>query len=142
QNGRPTAIEDFVTGWQLADGSRWGRPVSLLVMPDGALLVSDDYAGGIWRVSFAQSPPPPPPPPPVPPPPPPPPPVQPPPPPPPPVEPPPGSPPPPAVAVAPRRCVVPNVRGKTLRRARHAIATASCRVGRVRYEWSRRRRGT
>ena len=72
QNGRPTAIEDFVTGWQLADGSRWGRPVSLLVMPDGALLVSDDYAGGIWRVSFAQSPPPPPPPPPVPPPPPPP----------------------------------------------------------------------
>src|SRR6266487_1341773 len=66
QNGRPTAIEDFVTGWELADGSRWGRPVSLLVMPDGALLVSDDYAGGIWRVSFAQSPPPPAPPPPPP----------------------------------------------------------------------------
>src|SRR5882762_1636776 len=57
QNGRPTAIDDFVTGWQLADGSRWGRPVSLLVMPDGALLVSDDYAGRIWRVSFGQSPP-------------------------------------------------------------------------------------
>jgi len=34
------------------------------------------------------------------------------------------------------------VRGKTLRRARHAIATASCRVGRVRYAWSRKRRGT
>src|SRR2546426_1299084 len=27
QNGRPTAIEDFVTGWQLVGGSRWGRPV-------------------------------------------------------------------------------------------------------------------
>ncbi|HYX76522.1 MAG TPA: PASTA domain-containing protein, partial [Gaiellaceae bacterium] len=38
-------------------------------------------------------------------------------------------------------CVVPNVRGKSLRRARHAIAAASCRVGRVRYAWARRRRG-
>src|SRR5437879_2850746 len=56
-NGRPTAIDDFVTGWQLADGSRWGRPVGLLVMPDGALLVSDDFAGRIWRVTFVQSPP-------------------------------------------------------------------------------------
>jgi len=53
QNGRPTAVEDFVTGWQLADGSRWGRPVGLLVMPDGALLVSDDFAGRIWRVSYS-----------------------------------------------------------------------------------------
>src|SRR5438477_663101 len=52
-NGQPTAIEDFVTGWQLADGSRWGRPVGLLVMPDGALLVSDDFAGRIWRVSYS-----------------------------------------------------------------------------------------
>ena len=57
QSGRPTAIDDFVTGWQLADGSRWGRPVSLLVMPDGALLVSDDLGGRIFRVSFGQSPP-------------------------------------------------------------------------------------
>ncbi len=54
-SGRPSAIEDFVTGWQLADGSRWGRPVSLLVMPDGALLVSDDWGGRIWRVSYGQS---------------------------------------------------------------------------------------
>jgi glucose/arabinose dehydrogenase len=57
QNGRPAAIDDFVTGWQLADGSRWGRPVGLLVMPDGALLVSDDLGGRIWRVSFGQGPP-------------------------------------------------------------------------------------
>jgi glucose/arabinose dehydrogenase len=52
ENGRPTAIEDFLTGFQPAGGSRWGRPVSLLVMPDGALLVSDDAGGRIWRVSF------------------------------------------------------------------------------------------
>ena len=53
-SGRPTAIEDFVTGWQLANGSRWGRPVGLLVMPDGALLVSDDAAGRIWRVTYGR----------------------------------------------------------------------------------------
>ncbi len=47
-NGQPTAIEDFVTGWQLADGSRWGRPVGLLV--------SDDLGGRIWRVSFGPRP--------------------------------------------------------------------------------------
>ncbi len=52
QNGRPVSVEDFVTGWQLADGSRWGRPVGLLVMPDGALLVSDDTGDRIWRVSY------------------------------------------------------------------------------------------
>ncbi|HEV8304559.1 MAG TPA: PQQ-dependent sugar dehydrogenase [Gemmatimonadales bacterium] len=51
ENGRPTAIEDFVIGWQTGDGSRWGRPVGLLVMPDGALLVSDDVGARIWRVS-------------------------------------------------------------------------------------------
>jgi glucose/arabinose dehydrogenase len=51
QNGRPTAVEDFVTGWEPPGGSRWGRPVALLVMPDGALLVSDDEGGRIWRVS-------------------------------------------------------------------------------------------
>ena len=54
QSGRPTAIEDFVTGWQLAGGSRWGRPVGLLVMPDGALLVSDDAGGRIWRVTYGR----------------------------------------------------------------------------------------
>ena len=42
QNNRPVSAEDFVTGWQLADGSRWGRPVAVLVAADGALLVSDD----------------------------------------------------------------------------------------------------
>jgi len=54
QNGRPVAIEDFVTGWQLTNGSRWGRPVAVLVAADGALLVSDDHAGRIWRVTFGK----------------------------------------------------------------------------------------
>jgi glucose/arabinose dehydrogenase len=54
QGGAAIAVEDFVAGWQLGDGSRWGRPVGLLVMPDGALLVSDDMGGRIWRVSYGR----------------------------------------------------------------------------------------
>jgi len=52
QNGKPVSVEDFVTGWQLADGSRWGRPVGLLVLPDGSLLASDDAGGRIWRITY------------------------------------------------------------------------------------------
>ena len=54
QNGKPVSVEDFVTGWQLADGSRWGRPVGLLVLPDGSLLVSDDAGGRIWRITYGK----------------------------------------------------------------------------------------
>src|SRR5438034_2523549 len=48
---------------------------------------------------------------------------------------------PPVVASTPRPCVVPNVHGKTLRRAAAAIRASSCRVGRIRYVRSRLRRG-
>lgn len=41
----------FAKGW-LKNGSAWGRPVDVLVMPDGALLVSDDRAGVIYRISY------------------------------------------------------------------------------------------
>jgi glucose/arabinose dehydrogenase len=41
----------FAEGW-LRGGKAWGRPVDLLVMPDGALLISDDSAGVIYRVSY------------------------------------------------------------------------------------------
>jgi glucose/arabinose dehydrogenase len=51
---RATGVDDFVTGWQRPDGSRWGRPVGLLVLPDGSLLVSDDMGGKIWRVSYGK----------------------------------------------------------------------------------------
>jgi glucose/arabinose dehydrogenase len=53
-NGRPAGVDDFVTGWQRADGSRWGRPVGLVVAADGALLVSDDMGGKIWRVTYGR----------------------------------------------------------------------------------------
>ncbi|OLC11303.1 MAG: hypothetical protein AUH41_00875 [Gemmatimonadetes bacterium 13_1_40CM_66_11] len=51
---RAVGVEDFIVGWQRPDGTRWGRPVGLLVMPDGSLLVSDDYGGKIWRVSYGR----------------------------------------------------------------------------------------
>jgi len=44
-------VKVFATGW-LNDDTAWGRPVDLLVMPDGALLVSDDLAGAIYRISY------------------------------------------------------------------------------------------
>ena len=40
----------FAEGW-LQGEQVWGRPVDVQVMPDGALLVSDDYAGVIYRIS-------------------------------------------------------------------------------------------
>lgn len=41
---------DLITGFQYADGSRWGRPVDAIPGPDGALYISDDSAGAIYRV--------------------------------------------------------------------------------------------
>lgn len=51
ENGLPVGYEDFVTGWQLADGSRWGRPVDVVVLKDGSVLISDDTAGEMIRVA-------------------------------------------------------------------------------------------
>jgi glucose/arabinose dehydrogenase len=48
--GRPRQ-EVFAAGW-LQGQSAWGRPVDVLVMPDGALLVSDDQAGAIYRIDY------------------------------------------------------------------------------------------
>ncbi len=51
---RAVGVEDFIVGWQRPDGTRWGRPVGLLVLPDGSLLVSDDMGGKIWRVTYGR----------------------------------------------------------------------------------------
>ncbi|WP_158771402.1 sorbosone dehydrogenase family protein [Paraglaciecola sp. L1A13] len=42
----------FIEGWLQADETSWGRPVALLTMPDGSLLVSDDFANVIYRVTY------------------------------------------------------------------------------------------
>src|SRR6266567_2952051 len=51
---RAVGVDDFISGWQRPDGSRWGRPVGLLVLPDGSLLVSDDMGGKIWRITYGR----------------------------------------------------------------------------------------
>jgi len=51
ENNKVVAYDVFAEGW-LQDGRAWGRPVDVLVMPDGALLVSDDSAGAIYRISY------------------------------------------------------------------------------------------
>ena len=50
-NGKPTRAEDFITGWQQANGKRWGQPVDIVVAADGSVLVSDDASGAIYRVT-------------------------------------------------------------------------------------------
>jgi glucose/arabinose dehydrogenase len=42
--------EVFAEGWLKPDGHAWGRPVDVIVAPDGSLLVSDDKAGAIYRI--------------------------------------------------------------------------------------------
>jgi len=45
--------EVFIDGW-LTDGEVWGRPTDILQLPDGSLLVSDDYNDIIYRVSYGE----------------------------------------------------------------------------------------
>jgi glucose/arabinose dehydrogenase len=40
----------LVAGFQNADGSRWGRPADAVAGPDGALYVTDDTAGAVYRI--------------------------------------------------------------------------------------------
>jgi glucose/arabinose dehydrogenase len=48
---RAVSYEPFATGW-LQGETEWGRPADVLVDRDGSLLVSDDYAGAIYRISY------------------------------------------------------------------------------------------
>jgi glucose/arabinose dehydrogenase len=55
QGGKPAGgYDDFITGWMLSPDSLdvWGRPAGLLVLKDGSLLIADDAAGKIWRVTY------------------------------------------------------------------------------------------
>jgi glucose/arabinose dehydrogenase len=52
EGGRATSYEPFASGW-LKGSTASGRPADVLVLPDGSLLVSDDKAGRIYRISYA-----------------------------------------------------------------------------------------
>ena len=59
--GKAVSYTPFAEGWlrgtrsmrgNNAVGDAWGRPADVLVMPDGSLLISDDEAGAIYRISY------------------------------------------------------------------------------------------
>ena len=55
KNGKPAGpVEDFLTGFMLDPTKRevWGRPVGLLQLADGSLLVSDDGGNRLWHISY------------------------------------------------------------------------------------------
>lgn len=52
EDGKPVADQIFAEGWLRRDGKVLGRPVDILQMPDGALLVSDDLTGVIYRIVY------------------------------------------------------------------------------------------
>ena len=54
-NGGKATVTPFMTGFLDAKTDEfWGRPVDVLQMPDGALLVSDEQNGAIYRVSYGK----------------------------------------------------------------------------------------
>ncbi|MDO8826402.1 PQQ-dependent sugar dehydrogenase [Methylophaga sp.] len=52
-NHQVSGQETFIDGW-LVDGEAWGRPTDVLQLPDGSVLVSDDFNGVIYRVSYGE----------------------------------------------------------------------------------------
>jgi glucose/arabinose dehydrogenase len=53
KDGAPAGeYEDFATGFVINDSTVWGRPVGVTIDKDGALLISEDASGTIWRVSY------------------------------------------------------------------------------------------
>ena len=55
KNAKPSGpVRDFLTGWMVAPDSRevWGRPVAIMQLPDGSILVTDDGGHKIWRISY------------------------------------------------------------------------------------------
>lgn len=56
EKGKASGVyQDFLTGMVDENGQPWGRPVGVATAPDGALLVTDDGARVIWRVSYVGS---------------------------------------------------------------------------------------
>ncbi len=52
ENGRGVSYEPFIEGW-LEGEEAWGRPVDILILKDGSMLISDDKFGAIYRVTYS-----------------------------------------------------------------------------------------
>ncbi|HEX5720384.1 MAG TPA: sorbosone dehydrogenase family protein [Thermoanaerobaculia bacterium] len=55
EGNKAVSYEPLAQGWLRKDGKAWGRPADVLVMPDGSLLVSDDEAGVIYRITYRKA---------------------------------------------------------------------------------------
>jgi len=53
ENGLATGQEVFAEGW-LEEDTNWGRPVDIETLPDGSILISDDQANAIYRVTYSE----------------------------------------------------------------------------------------
>jgi glucose/arabinose dehydrogenase len=54
EDGTADKPQIFAEGWLTENGEYLGRPVDIAMLPDGSLLVSDDTAGAIYRISYGQ----------------------------------------------------------------------------------------
>lgn len=52
KDGQPVSDEVFAEGWRPPEGKEWGRPVDMLELADGSLLVSDDLLGAVYRITY------------------------------------------------------------------------------------------
>lgn len=48
-------VEDFISGWLKNNGATLGRPVDILIQPNGSIYISDDKAGVIYRVIYRKT---------------------------------------------------------------------------------------
>jgi glucose/arabinose dehydrogenase len=55
RDGSAGDIEPLVTGFLQHDNNYVGRPVDVMVMKDGSLLISDDWNGAVWRLSYGSA---------------------------------------------------------------------------------------
>ena len=53
ENGRAVKYEPFITGW-LQNNEAWGRPADVLELRDGSILIADDKADAIYRVTYSK----------------------------------------------------------------------------------------
>lgn len=53
KDGQAVDFDIFADGWLTEDKEYWGRPVDIKFLADGSMLVSDDHAGVIYRISYS-----------------------------------------------------------------------------------------
>jgi len=53
-DGTADKTESFAEGWLNDKGAYDGRPVDVAELPDGSLIVSDDFAGALYRITYEE----------------------------------------------------------------------------------------